>query len=364
MDDIPRTATLEPTVQLWTRPRPRRAARFAVLAIFAAGIAAGATNWWLNRDTVSTNDAFIDGRAVQLSSQVAGQVVVLAVHDNQRVEAGALILQVDSRPFEAAHDEASADLRTAEAELLSAQARRAQIAVEAPARLEQAKAQVTMREAALAKAEADWRRQKLMPRAATTLQDVDAAAAARLSAQANLATARAAEKSANTVAEQIAEADSAVSDLAGKVALARARLETAALRLSWTRLTAPRAGWIAKRAVEVGDYVQPGQAVLALVLPARWVTANFKESDLAWLKPGQAVNIAVDAYPDLHLKGHVDSVQMGTGSRFTAFPPENATGNFVKIVQRVPVRIDIDSGLNPNVPLPLGASALPTVHLR
>jgi membrane fusion protein (multidrug efflux system) len=136
------------------------------------------------------------------------------------------------------------------------------------------------------------------------------------------------------------------------------------LNLAWTRLTAPQDGWITKRNVEVGNYVQLGEALLALVTPDIWVTANFKESDLARLPPGQNVDISVDAYPALKLKGHVDSLQLGTGSRFSAFPPESATGNFVKITQRVPVKIVIDSGLDPNIPLPLGISVVPTVHVR
>ena len=120
---------------------------------------------------------------------------------------------------------------------------------------------------------------------------------------------------------------------------------------------------ITKRAVEQGNYVQAGQAVLSLVTPDIWVTANFKESQLDRMRVGQKVDISVDAYPQLHLTGHVDSVQLGSGSRFTAFPPENATGNFVKIVQRVPVKIVVDSGMDPNLPLPLGISVVPTVRL-
>jgi membrane fusion protein (multidrug efflux system) len=114
----------------------------------------------------------------------------------------------------------------------------------------------------------------------------------------------------------------------------------------------------------VGNYVQPGQSLFALITPDLWVTANFKESDLAHLRPGQTVDISVDAHPALRLKGHVDSVQLGTDARFTAFPPENATGNFVKTVQRVPVKIVIDSGLDPGVRLPLGLSVVPSVHVQ
>src|SRR5262249_18067681 len=135
------------------------------------------------------------------------------------------------------------------------------------------------------------------------------------------------------------------------------------LNLSWTKVAAPQDGWITKRNVEQGNYVQAGQAVLSIVTPDIWITANFKESQLDRMRAGQKVDISVDAHPNLKLTGHVDSVQLGSGSRFTPFPPENATGNFVKIVQRVPVKILIDNGLDPGFPLPLGLSVVPTVHL-
>ncbi len=116
--------------------------------------------------------------------------------------------------------------------------------------------------------------------------------------------------------------------------------------------------------MEQGNYVQAGQVLMALVTPDIWVTANFKESQLDRMRVGQKVEIRVDAYPDLLLAGHIDSIQSGSGSRFTAFPAENATGNFVKVVQRVPVKIVIDSGLQPDLPLPLGVSVEPTVRLK
>jgi membrane fusion protein (multidrug efflux system) len=116
--------------------------------------------------------------------------------------------------------------------------------------------------------------------------------------------------------------------------------------------------------VEQGNYVQQGQQIFSIVSPDVWITANFKENQLSRMRPGQHVDISVDAYPGLKLTGHVDSVQLGSGSKFTAFPPENATGNYVKIVQRVPVKIVIDSGLDPNIPLPLGISVEPTVTLK
>jgi membrane fusion protein, multidrug efflux system len=162
----------------------------------------------------------------------------------------------------------------------------------------------------------------------------------------------------------IGEADAQVGQLKGQTEQAQGRLDQADLNLSWTVVKAPQDGWITKRNVEMGNYVTAGQQIFSIVSPEVWVTANFKESQLAWIRPGQKATIEVDAYPQLHLEGHVDSVQLGSGSKFTAFPPENATGNFVKIVQRVPVKIIIDSGLDPALPLPLGISVVPTVRVR
>jgi membrane fusion protein (multidrug efflux system) len=145
---------------------------------------------------------------------------------------------------------------------------------------------------------------------------------------------------------------------------ADAAIKQAQLNLSWCVVRAPQDGWITKRNVEVGNYVQPGAQIFSIVSPDIWITANFKETQLNRMRPGQYVTIDVDSYPALKLTGHIDSVQLGSGSKFTAFPPENATGNFVKIVQRVPVKIIIDGGLDPNLPLPLGISVEPTVSLK
>ena len=152
--------------------------------------------------------------------------------------------------------------------------------------------------------------------------------------------------------------------LQGTVSQADANLVQAKLNLEWCVVRAPQDGWITRRNVEKGNYVTPGQQIFSIVSPEVWITANFKENQLARMRAGQHVHVEVDAYPALKLTGHIDSVQLGSGSKFTAFPPENATGNFVKIVQRVPVKIDIDSGLDPNIPLPLGISVDPTVDLK
>jgi membrane fusion protein (multidrug efflux system) len=155
-----------------------------------------------------------------------------------------------------------------------------------------------------------------------------------------------------------------VRQLEAQVAQAQAQLDAAQLNLSYTEIRAPQDGWITKRNVELGTYLQTGQSIFSIVTPEVWVIANFKETQLAQMRAGQKARITVDGYPQLTLIGHVDSIQMGTGSLFTAFPAENATGNWVKIVQRVPVKIVIDSGLDPNLPLPLGLSVEPAVTVQ
>jgi membrane fusion protein (multidrug efflux system) len=214
------------------------------------------------------------------------------------------------------------------------------------------------------KAQADARRQRGLPKQATTQQDIDNAESALRNADAAVGEAQANVRGADIVAQSIAQADAQVHQLEAQVALAQAQLEQAELNLGWTKVRAPQDGWVTKRNVDKGNYVQVGQSVMALVTPEIWVTANFKEDQLDRMRPGQRVDIGVDAFPAVHLVGHVDSVQLGSGSRFSAFPAENATGNFVKIVQRVPVKIVIDSGLDPAHPLPLGISVDPVVRLK
>jgi membrane fusion protein, multidrug efflux system len=171
-------------------------------------------------------------------------------------------------------------------------------------------------------------------------------------------------RTAQLVPQNIAVAEAQVRQLEGQVQAARAQVDQAEINLGYTQLRAPQDARVTRRNVERGSYVQAGQSLLSLVSTEVWITANYKESQLAHMRPGQPVRISVDAYPQLDLSGHVDSVQMGSGSRFSAFPAENATGNFVKIVQRVPVKIRIDQGLDPNFPLPLGLSVEPTVDVR
>ena len=233
-----------------------------------------------------------------------------------------------------------------------------------PARLESARAQLLDAQANLFKAQTDYKRQQSIPRAATTGQQVDYATAALRSAEAQVASAQAAVQEATPVKPNVAQSGAQVKQLQGSITQADANLRQAQLNLQWCVVRAPQDGWITRRNVEKGNYVTPGQQIFSIVSPEIWVTANFKENQLARMRAGQHVHVTVDAYPSLNLDGHIDSVQLGSGSKFTAFPPENATGNFVKIVQRVPVKIDIDHGLDPQLPLPLGISVDPTVDLK
>ncbi len=345
-------------------PKKKRSFLLVGFLIVAALAGGGGYLYLSTRDIQSTDDAYTDGRAVTIAPQVSGQVVSLDVTDNQFVRKGDPLIHVDPRQYAQDRDSARGALDLANAQLeglkLGAEVARKNF----PAQLAQAQAQLTSAQAGAAKAEADYQRQRSLPRQATTQQEVDAATAALRQAQAQVALAQAQVAQAEPVRQRIGQADAEVGQLTGQVEQAKAKLDQANLNLEWTVVRAPQDGWITKRNVEVGNYVTPGQSVFSIVSPEVWVTANFKETQLDRIRPGQKADIEIDAYPHLDLKGHVDSIQLGSGSKFTAFPPENATGNFVKIVQRVPVKIVIDSGLDPNLPLPLGVSAQPTVKLK
>ena len=345
--------------------RRRRPAVFIigslVLVVLVLG---GFYYWYANLNSVSTDDAYTDGRVVAIAPQVSGLVVSLDVTDNQYVHKGDPLIHIDPRPYTNDRNRAQGALDSAKAQA-AGQRYLAEIARKNfPALYQQAQAQLLTARANLARAQADYDRQRSLPKAATAQQEIDAALDALRQSQAQALQAEAQVQLSSPVQQHIDQSDAQVKQLNGQVEQAQAQLDQQALNLSWTVVTAPQDGWITRRNVEMGNYVTPGQQIFSIVSPDVWITANFKENQLDGLRPGQSVKIDVDAYPELDLRGHVDSVQMGSGSKFTAFPPENATGNFVKIVQRVPVKIIIDSGLDPKVPLPLGISVVPTVTLR
>jgi len=332
-----------------------------MIALLAAG---GGYYYIANKGLEDTDDAYTDGRAIDIAPQVAGDVVPLDVSDNQFVHKGQPLIHIDPRQYQIDREQAQAALDTAKAQY-QGQVFGAEIARKNfPAILQQSQAQLAVAKAAQAKANADYDRQKSLPKAATTQQEVDAATATLAQADAQVLLAEAQIQQNSPVPQRIGETDQQVGQLNGQVEQAQAKLDQAELNLSRTVVVAPQDGWITKRNVEVGNYVSTAQQIFSIVSPEIWITANFKESQLDLMRPGQSVKITVDAYPSLNLRGHVDSIQRGSGSRFSAFPAENATGNYVKIVQRVPVKIDIDSGLDPNLPMPLGISVEPTVTVQ
>ena len=336
-----------------------------ILAVVVALLILGGLIWWFaTRNQVSTDDAYTDGDAVTIAPKVSGYVVVMNLGDNKFVHKDDLLIKIDPRDYQAQLDQASAQLGLAKAQLDAAQVQLDIARVQYPAQLTQAKAQEQSAQANLVQTRAAYERQRAVDIRATSQQNIDTATAQQKSALANVAQAQAQVQTASLVPQQISQAQATVEERRQEVHQAEAQVEAAALNLSYTELRAPADGWVTKRNVQYGTFLQAGTSIFSLVTTTVWVTANFKESQLERMRPGDSVDVSNDAYPDLKLHGHVDSIQLGSGSRFSAFPAENATGNFVKIVQRVPVKILIDSGLQPDVPLPLGLSVVPKVMLK
>lgn len=339
-------------------------AGLAAAVLVTVLVIAGVAYWWASRNDESTDDAFTDGNAVIVAPHVTGYVVELAVNDNEFVRRGQRLVKIDPRDFVAARDQARGQLDLARAQLGNAQLAHEWAGTTYPARLQSAQAQLASARATQAKAEADYRRYHNINPAAVTREQLDAVTAALQQANAQVMQAEAQVREAGLVQLSVGEAERQVNQWQAQVEIARAQLDQAELNLGYTGVTAPQDGWVTKRNVVQGNLVQAGTQIMALVSPQVWITANFKETQLTRMRPGQRVSIGVDAYPFLRLKGHIDSIQEGSGSKFTAFPAENATGNYVKVVQRVPVKIVVDNGLDPKLPLPLGLSVEPTVHLK
>ncbi len=347
-----------------TRKKPGKKP-LILLGIVVILLAIVALIWWFaTRNQVTTDDAYTDGNAVTMAPKVSGYVVKLAINDNVYVHRGDLLLVIDKRDYEAQVDQANAQLGLAQAQLNAAQVQLDIARVQYPAQYRTAKAQVSSARANLTQAQAAYHRQHQVDARATSQQNIDTADAQRQTASANVDQAKARLQTASLVPQQIRQAAAVVEERRQQVQQARAQLEQAELNLSYCEVRAPSDGWITKRNVQEGSFLQAGVSLFSIVTPQVWVTANFKESQLERMRVGDKVRIGVDAWPDLDLHGHIDSIQLGSGSRFSAFPAENATGNFVKIVQRVPVKIVIDDGLPANRPLPLGISVTPKVYLK
>ncbi|WNK57028.1 HlyD family secretion protein [Pantoea agglomerans] len=346
------------------RKRPGKKPLIILAVVVVIMLIVGFWFWFTTRNIETTDDAFTEGDAVTIAPKASGYVVKLLVKDNQRVKKGDLLVEIDPSDNRAQREQANAQLGLAVAQLHQAQAQLALSKVQYPAQRDQALADQVKAEANLLNAQADYRRQRGVDPRATSQRNIDSASAQLRSAQAQLQSAKAQVEVASQVALQIRQQETNVEARQQQVEQAKAQLSTADLNLSYTQVRAPYDGFVTKRNVQLGTLVQAGSSLFSLVSPEIWVTANFKESQLQHMNPGDKVEISVDAWPDMKLEGHVDSIQMGSGSRFSTFPSENATGNYVKIVQRVPVKIVIDKGLDPNHPLPLGLSVEPKVTVE
>jgi membrane fusion protein (multidrug efflux system) len=286
----------------------------------------------------STDDAYIQSARVDVSANVAGRVIDLPVHDNQRVKAGDVLFRLDPAPIDTATAQAAADLANAKQNLTGAGATYQQRTVELQA------AQVT-----LAYQTKELVRQKALTASGVGSQaQLDAQVQAVAVAKANMAAAQAAQ--ANALSALGGKPNGPASDNPA-VRTAQAALDRAKLNQSYTVIRAAQDGTVTKvDQLQVGDYINAAQPVFSLVAPRVWVEANFKEDQLTYMRPGQPATFKVDAYPKTVFHGRVESLSPGTGSSFSLLPAENATGNWVKVVQRLPVRVSID---NPPDDLPL-----------
>lgn len=336
-----------------------------ILVVVVAALVIGGTLYYLHaRQFESTDDAFVDTHIVRISAQSPGRLVQVADLDNRHIAAGRLLAVIEPSGPEAQLAEARANVVQAQAQVQQALA---QVSAAIASR-EQAAAAARVPLAQAQKAQADLARYEALLRLdpnAVAGQQLDQA---RTQARATAADAAAARRQVNAADAQVTVATRQVKSAEAVVGARRAQVSQANTTLGDLRITAPVAGQVVNRQVNLGSYVQAGSQLLAIVPDTMWITANFKETQLTLMRIGQPVTIKVDAYPDVKFVGRVDSIQRGAGQAFALLPPQNATGNYVKVVQRVPVRILFDVGNgHPDprrYPIGPGMSVVPTVKVR
>jgi membrane fusion protein (multidrug efflux system) len=313
----------------------RRMAAFLAGGLLLAGAASAAYYLRLVAPFESTDDAFIDGHVIGISPQVSGRVAAIHVDDNQTVRQGDLLVELDPTDYQVALDQARGAEAAAKGKLEQARA-----GVDAAASaVAEAQAALHSVQATVENVDRELQRQEGVTARARSQKDLDGAVANHKTAGAALERAAAQRQ---TALAQVASARASVIAADGDYQKAQADTRRAEVNLGYCRITAATDGRITGKAVDPGAYVTPANPLFQIVPAQVWVVANFKETQLRDMRPGQPVTVSVDAYPDLALTGRVNSIQSGTGSRFSVIPTENATGNFVKVVQRVPVKILLD----------------------
>jgi membrane fusion protein, multidrug efflux system len=397
--------------------------RFRIIGGVVLLLVLAAVVWlWVTAGRESTDDAQVDAHVTQIAARVGGSVLRVPVADNQQVDTGAVLVEIDPRDYQVAVERARAELADAQAAAAAAQSNvpitsttatsnvtNAQGSVEqargtvdaaqkeveaAHARLSTARARLREAQANATKTARDVERLRgLLAKDEVSQQQFDAAAAAADAAKAAADSAasqvieaeagiRVAEsklvqarglqqqadaglRTAQTAPEQVAATRARAESALARVKQTQAALAQAEFNLQYTTVKAPQRGVVSRKSVEIGQVIQPGQPLMALIpLENVWVTANFKETQLTSMRPGQRATIRVDAYGGREFKGHIDSIAPATGARFSLLPPENATGNYVKVVQRVPVKIVLEAGQDPEHLLRPGMSVVPTVYTK
>jgi membrane fusion protein (multidrug efflux system) len=313
-----------------------------VLSVLVVGVIIAIFLWWLHtRGWETTDDAFISAEVGPVTPRISGTVLRVLVNQNQDVATGALLVEIDRHPFQNRLDQARAGLAVSQAAYETARAASAS-----------AEADVTAAQAEAERRAADLKRYQALDPRVIAQQQIDATRAAAQTADAQL-------RAAQT---RLAGAKAAIGEAQARIEQAQAALRQAELDLSYTNIRAAMAGRVTQKNVQVGQYLQVGQPLMAIVPADVFIIANFKETQITNMHPGQDAQIKVDAYPDHTFHGRVDSIQAGSGAAFSLLPPENATGNYVKVVQRVPVKIIFDRDDAQHWLLGPGMSAVPRVH--
>jgi membrane fusion protein (multidrug efflux system) len=359
-------ADIEPAAPAPGRPFGRRQIILAVVGLVVLlGLVWLYQRWSYARSHESTDNAQVDGHIVPVLAKVGGYVQAVTVNENDSVRAGQLLVQIDDAEYRQRLAQAEADLQaaqaaagvgpgTGQAEAQVAQATGQEAALQA--QIAAARANAQRAEADLARSE-ELARQQIISR-----QQLDALRTAAEAARANLL---AVQRQASAAGGTVASAQAGVRLAQARLQAARAARDNAALQLQYTKVASPESGVVSRKTVEVGQLVQPGQPLMAIVADTGvWVTANFKETQLADMRVGQPVEFDVDAYGGCHAEGRVQSISSATGAKFALLPPDNATGNFTKVVQRIPVRIAITRACGPARPLRPGMSVSASVKTK
>ncbi len=346
---------------------------FLAIAVVMIGIAG--TYFYIRYKSthVSTDDAYVTGRIHVIASKVPGTVKTLLVKDNQFVKKDELLLEIDEKDYEVRVREADSSVNTEQSRLseisMKVDVSRKQY-TEARYRLESARANLKLQEVQLKQADLDLKRaDKLFKKGIVPEDKYERAKTAYDTATAQVDAAREqlnqAEASLETQKSVIRQSESSLRSQSANIRQKQEILNAEALKKSYTKIYAPSDGYVTKKSIEVGNQVQAGQPLMAVVpLEDVWVVANYKETQLEKVKPGQKVKIGVDTYSGKVFDGKVQSIMAGTGSVFSLFPPENATGNYVKVVQRIPVKIVLEKGADPNHLLRVGMSVEPTILIE